>query len=76
MNEELRPARRFVRPRPGDSWEDLARRELPDRAVEDAVNELQSWNLHVHLRPPTAPMTVSDILFVEPPRSTAFADAT
>ena len=69
------PARRSIFPQDGDDWASIAARELPDTATEEAVNMLQSWNLHVFMRPAAAagsarqgnPILPSDIIFVEPP---------
>ena len=69
------PARRSVFPRDGDDWGTIAARELRGTQAEEAVNLLQSWNLHVFMRPATAaegtepgnPILPSDIIFVEPP---------
>ena len=40
----------ITRPEGGDTWESIARRELPGEDESDAVAQLQSWNLHVFLR--------------------------
>ena len=68
------PARRSIFPQDGDDWASIAARELPSTATEEAVNLLQSWNLHVFMRPAAAgsagqgnPILPSDIIFVEPP---------
>ncbi len=69
------PARRSIFPQDGDDWASIAARELPGTATEEAVNLLQSWNLHVFMRPAAAagsagqgnPILPSDIIFVEPP---------
>ena len=68
------PARRSMCPQQGDDWASIAARELPGTATEDAVNLLQSWNLHVFMRPAATatadqgnPILPSDIIFVEPP---------
>ena len=68
------PARRAVFPQDGDDWASIAARELRGTRSEDAVNLLQSWNLHVFMRPAAAdstgqgnPILPSDIIFVEPP---------
>lgn len=63
--------RRFIHPREGDTLATIAARELPD--LPDALNRLQSWNLHVLVRPlpGLAPGSLlgSDIVYVEgPPR--------
>lgn len=69
------PARRSMFPQDGDDWTSIAARELPGTATEEAVSLLQSWNLHVFMRPAAAagsagqgnPILPSDIIFVEPP---------
>jgi hypothetical protein len=60
------PLRAFIQPRQGDDWESIARRELPDTPVEEAVNLLKSWNLYVAFRPVGA-ITPSDVIFTTPP---------
>lgn len=62
--------RRWIHPVPGDSWEAIAQRALPDQPVKPAIQQLQSWNMHLVFRPPPATLTCSDVLFVEPPRPT------
>lgn len=72
---ELGPVRRSITPAPGDTWTAIARRELPDMAEADAVQLLQSVNLHVFMRPAAPadslragnPILPSDIIFLEPP---------
>ncbi len=69
---ELSRVRRSVSPAPGDTWADIARRELPNVAEADAVGRLQSWNLHVYMRAVRGdraanPILPSDVIFVEPP---------
>jgi hypothetical protein len=62
-----------VEPVRGDTWADIARRELPGTAESDAIARLQSWNLHVFMRAATRattssnPILPSDVVFVEPP---------
>ncbi len=71
----LSDVRRSVRPSDGDDWASIAARELPDADSDEAVGLLQSWNLHVFMRPaaPKAsprhgnPILPSDVIFVEPP---------
>ena len=73
----LSQARRSIFPREGDSWEAIAARELPDVGRDEAVGQLQSWNLHVFMRPAAPPesprhgnpILPSDVIFIEPPRS-------
>ena len=64
--------RRFVTPGPDETVEELARRAMPDTAVEAAVDQIKSWNLHVFaMRRPPGLMLGSDVIFVEPPLSNA-----
>lgn len=71
----LPPVRRFVEPLPDDTWQSIAARALPDTPEEQAVQRLQSLNLHVFMRPaapdgsPRAgnPILPSDIIFIDPP---------
>ena len=66
--------RRSLFPLPGDGWQTIAERELGDGG-EAKVGELQSWNLHVFMRPPATPgsphehnpVLPSDVIFLEPP---------
>lgn len=75
MTQALKPVRRAIAPCAGDDWNAIAARELPDTAAETAVGQLQSWNLHVFMRPaappdsPRAgnPILPSDVIFLEPP---------
>lgn len=72
---ELARIRKSIFPVASDSWESIAARELPEIATADAVGMLQSWNLHVFMRPAAAegsaragnPILPSDIIFVEAP---------
>ena len=64
--------RRFVTPGPGETVEQLAARALPDEPLEAAVDRIKSWNLHVFaMRRPPGLMLGSDVIFVEPPVSSA-----
>lgn len=71
----LSPVRRAVRPQADDTWQSIAARELPDMAEAEAVQLLQSLNLHVFMRPAAPPgspregnpILPSDMIFVEPP---------
>ena len=71
------PVRRSIFPRNGDDWTAIAARELDDTPTEEAVSLLQSWNLHVFMRPAAAasghgnPILPSDVIFVEPPLAEA-----
>ena len=72
----LASVRRSIFPAADDSWESIARRELADIPIDDAVGRLQSWNLHVFMRAAAPsdsvrhgnPILPSDVIFVEPPR--------
>jgi hypothetical protein len=70
---ELSRVRRSVAPVFGDTWADLAGRELSGAPEAEAVAQLQSWNLHVFMRAATRingqanPILPSDVIFVEPP---------
>lgn len=75
MSETLSQPRRSTFPQEGDTWETIAARELdPEDGAAD-VSALQSWNLHVFMRPaapagsPRAgnPILPSDVIFLEPP---------
>ena len=60
--------RRFVTPGPDETIEELARRAMPDQPLDQAVDAIKSWNLHVFaLRRPPGLMLGSDVIFVEPP---------
>ena len=64
---ELSRQRRFLTPLPGESWDTLARRALPDEPTEKASEKLKSWNLQLFARIPPGNFLGSDVLFVEPP---------
>ena len=72
----LNETRKSIFPEGQDTWESIAQRELPDMGSEDAISVLQSWNLHVFMRPAAAkdstragnPILPSDIIFVAPPQ--------
>jgi len=76
---ELSRVRMSILPVAGDTWQSIARRELPDVNADEAVSSLQSWNLHVFMRSSGAvggpksgnPILPSDVIFVEPPMSPA-----
>ena len=61
-------ARRFTSPLPGEDWDTIAARALPDEAPDAAVQKLKSWNLHVFTRIPSGKILGSDVIFLEPPR--------
>ncbi|MEM8769273.1 MAG: hypothetical protein AAGE43_17675 [Pseudomonadota bacterium] len=72
----LSTVRRSISPEADDSWESIAARELnTDDAA--AVSQLQSWNMHVFMRPAAPegsprqgnPILPSDIIFLEPPKA-------
>lgn len=65
MNEN---ARRFTSPLPGEDWNDIAARALPEEPADAAVQKLKSWNLHLFTRIPPGKILGSDVVFVEPPR--------
>lgn len=68
QGEKLSQQRRYVLPDNGDTLASIAARELPDLAPEQAMSELQSWNLHIFMmRQPPGLLTGSDVVFVEPP---------
>lgn len=72
---ELSRVRTSILPRPGDTWQTIAARELPGAPEADALASLQSWNLHVFMRAAgaagsmrgTNPILPSDVIFVEAP---------
>jgi hypothetical protein len=74
-NQALAQVRKSVLPQSEDTWKTLAELHLSDIESEQAVGMLQSWNLHVFMRPaapegsPQAgkPFLPSDIVFVEAP---------
>ena len=67
--------RKAILPLADDTWETIAARELPERDPGEVCGMLQSWNLHVFMRPAAPegssragnPILPSDIIFVEPP---------
>jgi hypothetical protein len=71
----LQAVRKSTNPQADDNWESIARRELAEMPLEQAVGSLQSWNLHVFMRPaappdsPRAgnPILPSDVIFLEAP---------
>jgi hypothetical protein len=62
-------ARRFVTPVPGEDWNAIARRTLPELAEAAAIERLKSWNLHLFARIPPGQILGSDVIFVEPPKT-------
>ena len=68
----LPPQRKFISPQPGDTIESIAAREMPHLALQEAVSQLTSWNLHIFLmRSPHGLITGSDVVFLEPPQNAA-----
>ena len=73
----LNETRKSIFPEGQDTWESIAQRELPGMGSEEAVGILQSWNLHVFMRPAAAkdssragnPILPSDIIFIAPPQA-------
>ena len=61
-------ARRFTSPLPGEDWNDIAARALPEESTDAAVQKLKSWNLHLFTRIPPGKILGSDVVFVERPR--------
>jgi len=69
--------RRSIFPEQGDTWNTIAARELEGQGEAEAVSQLQSWNLHVFMRPAAPegsprhgnPILPSDVIFLEPPQS-------
>lgn len=74
-SHSLSVQRKSTHPIANDTWQSIASRELLDTPVDQAVELLQSWNLHVFMRPsaPTGstrgdnPILPSDIIFLEAP---------
>jgi hypothetical protein len=61
-------SRRYVFPGPGDTLAAVAAREFP--GDDTAVQQLQSWNLHLLIRRPVGPdgrLLPTDIVYLEPP---------
>lgn len=73
--ESLSKVRRSISPQEGDDWASIAASELPNIKPEEAMGMLQSWNLHVFMRPAAPegsprhgnPILPSDVIFVEAP---------
>jgi hypothetical protein len=59
------PARRFVRPAAGDSFEAIARQQLAGVPVDEATANLRAWNPHLTMRRGDF-LLVSDVVFIEP----------
>lgn len=77
MSDNQNETRKYILPKPGDSWQSIAARELANVDEGQAVESLQSWNLHVFMRPAAPagsaregnPILPSDVIFVEAPRA-------
>jgi len=66
----LSAQRRFVTPEPDETLEALAARALPDEPLESAKERIQGWNMHIFaMRRPRGLLLGSDVVFVEPPRT-------
>ena len=64
----LSAQRRFVTPAVDETVEQLAARALPSDPLEDAVERIKGWNLHIFaMRRPRGLLLGSDVVFVEPP---------
>ena len=64
----MKASRRFVTPEPGEDWEAIAQRALPDLEPEAGAQRLKSWNLHLFARIPPGQILGSDVIFLEPPQ--------
>ena len=77
----LSKQRQSIFPLDGDDWDSIAARELSDVPVDDAVSQLQSWNLHVFMRRVAgkdshqrlSAVLPSDVIFLEPPMAPPMA---
>lgn len=67
MTTHIAPVRPWTYPREGDDLYSIAAREFPERPADEAVADLQSWNLYLVFRPAPAMLTCSDIVFTGPP---------
>ena len=75
MTEQLNTVRRSTFPLEGDTWDSIAAREFPQQDPATVAGQLQSWNMHVFMRPAAAagspregnPILPSDVIFLEPP---------
>jgi len=71
----LSTQRKSISPLAEDDWNSIVARELSDLPSEEALGQLQSWNLHVFMRPSAPkdsprvgnPILPGDIIFLEPP---------
>ena len=72
---QLAKVRKSIFPQPDDTWSTIVVRELPETDPETAIGMLQSWNLHVFMRPAAPegsaragnPILPSDVIFLEAP---------
>ena len=62
------PVRRYTYPEQEEDWEALA-----TRAAGTDTATLQSWNAHLAMRPEPFLLTLTDIIFIEPPKPLADA---
>ncbi len=74
----MRNVRKSIFPEAEDTWDSIAARELNDLPQDQAIANIQSWNLHVFARrapeegSPRAgnPILPSDVIFLEAPLAT------
>lgn len=64
----LSSQRTFTTPHPGEDWADIAARVFPDIDSKAAIEQLQSWNLHLFLRQPRGRILGADVVFTQPPQ--------
>ena len=61
--------RRWISPEVSDTLASVAARELPELTAADALRALQSWNLHLILRPGMPGALIgADVVWLEPPQ--------
>ena len=73
----LSPTRRSIFPQANDTWASIAAREFPNDDPDTMAEQLQSWNLHVFMRPGSAAdspragnlILPSDVIFLAPPEA-------
>lgn len=77
----MEPLRQSILPKPNDTWESIATRNLGQLNQDVAIAQLQSWNLHIFARRVLTedgelqqPILPSDIVFIEPPKPADPAD--
>ncbi len=51
FTKPLSTQRKSIYPEADDTWETVAARELSELDPEQGIGNLQSWNLHVFMRP-------------------------